>query len=44
MLDLANTWLKPQSFGNTDHYGLRLNNLTTAQRDALTGSNAAKAA
>jgi hypothetical protein len=43
MLDLANTWLKPQSFGNTDHYGLRLNNLTTAQRDALTGSNAAKA-
>lgn len=43
MLDLANTWNKPQGFLGTDHYGLRLNNLTTAQRDALTGSGAAKA-
>lgn len=43
MLDLANVWNKPQSFLGTDHYGLRLNNLTTAQRDALTGSGAPKA-
>ncbi len=38
--DLANVWEKPQSFRGLDHYGLRLNNLTTAQRDALTGSGA----
>jgi hypothetical protein len=38
--DLANVWEKPQSFRGQDHYGLRLNNLTTAQRDALTGSGA----
>ncbi len=41
--DLANVWRRPQSFEGTDHYGLRLNNLTTTQRDALTGSGAAKA-
>ncbi len=39
-VDLANRWLKPQSFGGQDHYGLRLLNLTTTQRDALTGSGA----
>jgi hypothetical protein len=38
--DLANVWQKPQSFRGQDHYGLRLNNLTTTQRDALTGSGA----
>ncbi len=41
--DLANVWSKPQSFEKSDHYGLRLNNLSTAQRDALTGSGAAQA-
>jgi hypothetical protein len=43
ILDLANIWGKRQEFQNTDHPGWRLNNLTTTQRDALTGSGAAKA-
>jgi hypothetical protein len=43
ILDLANVWRRPQSFEGTDHYGLRLINLTSTQRDALTGSGAAKA-
>src|SRR6185436_11676830 len=34
--DLANTWTKPQVFAG----GHRLRSLTTAQRDALTGSEA----
>jgi hypothetical protein len=38
--DLANVWQKPQSFRGADHYGIRLNNLTTTERDALTGSGA----
>lgn len=42
MLDLANTWRKRQQFEGTDHPGFRLQNLTTAQRDALTGAGAAK--
>lgn len=43
--DLANLWRKRQEFdpAATDHPGLRLNNLTTTQRDALTGSGAPKA-
>jgi hypothetical protein len=40
--DLALIWSKRQEFTGTDHPGLRLNNLTTTQRDALTGSGAAK--
>ena len=43
MNDLANIWTQRQEFGGVYHPGLRLQNLTTAQRDALTGSNAAKA-
>jgi hypothetical protein len=42
MLDLANVWRRRQQFTGTDHPGLRLNNLTSTQRDALTGSGAAK--
>lgn len=34
----ANTFTGLQQFSGTDHAGLRLNNLTTTQRDALTGS------
>lgn len=34
----ANTFTALQQFSGTDHAGLRLNNLTTVQRDALTGS------
>jgi hypothetical protein len=34
----ANTFTALQSFSGTDHAGLQLNNLTTTQRDALTGS------
>jgi hypothetical protein len=34
----ANTFTALQSFSGTNHAGLRLNNLTTAERDALTGS------
>lgn len=34
----ANTFTALQQFSGTDHAGLRLNNLTTTQRDALTGS------
>lgn len=41
--DLANIWVKRQEMAGTDHPGWRLNNLTSTQRDALTGSNAAKA-
>ncbi len=41
--DVPITWSKPHQFEGTDHYGLRLINLTTTQRDALTGSGAAKA-
>lgn len=41
--DLANIWVKRQEMASTDHPGWRMNNLTTAQRDALTGSGAAKA-
>jgi hypothetical protein len=40
--DLALIWRKRQEFTGTDHPGLRLNNLTTTQRDALTGAGAAK--
>lgn len=41
--DIPNVWRYQQSFEGSDHYGLRLHNLTTAQRDALTGSGAPKA-
>jgi len=34
----ANTFTGLQQFTGTNHAGLQLNNLTTAQRDALTGS------
>jgi hypothetical protein len=34
----ANTFTALQQFTGTDHAGLQLNNLTTTQRDALTGS------
>ncbi len=34
----ANTFTALQQFSGTDHAGLRLNNLTTTQRDALTGA------
>lgn len=34
----ANTFTGLQQFSGTTHAGLRLNNLTTTQRDALTGS------
>lgn len=40
--DLAMIWRQRREFAGTDHPGLRLNNLTTTQRDALTGSGAAK--
>ncbi len=36
--DLANIWRRPQGFEGTDHYGIRLANLSTAQRDALAGT------
>lgn len=44
-IDTANLFLRPQGFapGRADHYGLRLHNLTTTQRDALTGEGAAVA-
>ena len=42
MLDLANVWGKRQEMTGTNHPGWRLNNLTTTERDALTGSGAAK--
>lgn len=42
-LDLAIVRTKRQEFTGTDHPGLRLNNLTLTQRNALTGSGAAKA-
>jgi len=41
--DLANIWRRRQQFEGTDHPGFRLQNLTTTQRDALTGDGAAKA-
>ncbi len=41
--DLRGVWRKPQEMASTDHPGWRMNNLTTAQRDALTGEGAAKA-
>jgi len=34
----ANTFTALQQFSGTDHAGIRLNNLTTTQRDALTGA------
>jgi hypothetical protein len=40
--DLEIIWAKPRSFLGGDHPGIRLNNLTTTQRDALTGSGAPK--
>ncbi len=40
--DLRGVWSKRQEMAGTDHPGWRLNNLTTTQRDALTGSGAAK--
>jgi hypothetical protein len=43
MDDLTHAWRRRHEFVGTDHPGIRLNNLTTAQRDALTGSGAAKA-
>lgn len=41
--DLANVWRRRQQFEGTDHPGFRLQNLTTTQRNALTGDGAAKA-
>ncbi len=41
--DLRGVWSKRQEMAGTDHPGWRLNNLTTVQRDGLTGSGAAKA-
>lgn len=41
--DLANIWRRRQQFEGTDHPGFRIQNLTTTQRDALTGDGAAKA-
>ena len=41
--DLRGVWRKRQEMAGTDHPGWRLNNLTTTQRDALTGEGAAKA-
>jgi hypothetical protein len=41
--DIPIVWSKRHQFEGTDHPGLRLNNLTTTQRDALTGSGGAKA-
>ena len=41
--DLAQIWRRRREFMNADHPGLRLNNLTSTQRDALTGDGAAKA-
>lgn len=43
MIDTPNLLQKPLEFQNTDHPGVRLNNLTSTQRDALTGGGAAKA-
>ncbi len=40
--DLRGVFKQPQEMAGTDHPGWRLNNLTTTQRDALTGSGAAK--
>lgn len=44
-IDSANLWMRRQEFDPrfADHPGWRLQNLTTTQRDALTGSGAAKA-
>jgi len=41
--DLRGVWRKRQEMASTDHPGWRMNNLTTTQRDALTGEGAAKA-
>lgn len=41
--DMRHVWRARQEMGGTDHPGWRLNNLTTTQRGALTGSGAAKA-
>lgn len=44
-IDTLNRFLRPQEFdpGRADHPGWRMQNLTTTQRDALTGEGAAKA-
>ena len=39
--DMAVTLQRPLAFIKTDHFGIRLMNLTTTQRDALTGEGAA---
>jgi hypothetical protein len=41
--DIRHVWRARQEMGGTDHPGWRLNNLSTTQRDALTGGGAAKA-
>ena len=41
--DLEIIWGKRRGFTSADHPGLRLNNLTTTQRDALTGAGLPKA-
>lgn len=41
--DMAVQLIRPLSFSRTDHYGIRLINLTTTQRNALTGEGAAVA-
>jgi hypothetical protein len=41
--DLEIIWSKRRGFTGADHPGLRLNNLTSTQRDALAGSGLAKA-
>lgn len=44
-IDTINLFKRPQEFdpGRADHPGWRMQNLTTTQRDALTGEGAAKA-
>lgn len=44
-IDTINRFLRPQEFdpAKADHPGWRMQNLTTTQRDALTGEGAAKA-
>jgi len=41
--DVPIIWSKRHQFEGADHPGIRLNNLTTTQRDALTGAGAARA-
>ncbi len=41
--DVPIVWTKRHQFEGTDHPGIRLNNLTSTQRDALTGAGGAKA-